>query len=96
LNITRLKIKVVPGASRSGICGWLDDHLKVRISQPPEKGKANAALEAIICQALNLPAGSAKVVAGTASTRKTLEIHGLSPLEVEKYLGKPGNRRHTP
>lgn len=83
----RLKIKVVPGASRTGISGWLGDSLKVRVSQPPEKGKANAAVEAMLCRALDLPTGSVKVVSGRTSQHKIIEITGLGDAEVRRQLG---------
>ncbi|HSC76881.1 MAG TPA: DUF167 domain-containing protein [Pseudomonadales bacterium] len=83
---TKIKIKVVPGASSSGISGWLGECLKVRVSQPPEKGKANAAVEAIICDALHLPNGSAKIVSGTSSQQKIIEIYGLSKEEIYQRI----------
>jgi uncharacterized protein len=60
--MAKLKVKVVPGASRTDIAGWLGDSLKVRVSEPPEKGRANAAVEALLCKAMNLPSGSVRVV----------------------------------
>ena len=39
-----LEVKVVPGASRSEVTGWLGDSLKIRVAAPPERGKANAAV----------------------------------------------------
>ena len=43
--VTRLTVKVVPGASSSAIAGWLGDSLRMRLSAAPERGKANAAVE---------------------------------------------------
>lgn len=83
---TRLKVKVVPGASRSHIAGWLGDALKIRVSAPPEKGKANAAVAAAVAEALGLPAGSAAIVAGERSARKLVEIRGLSREEILSRL----------
>jgi len=88
----RLAVKVVPGASRSEIAGWLGDALKVRVAAPPERGKANAAVAALICDALDLPGGSARVVAGAASPRKVLEISGLEEDEIYRRLCRPARQ----
>lgn len=87
----RLAVKVVPGASRSGISGWLGDALKLRVAAPPERGKANAAVEALICEALGLPRGSVRVVAGARSPRKVLEITGLDENAIFRRLCRPAS-----
>ncbi len=87
--MARLTLKVVPGASREGIAGWLGDALKVRVTAPPEKGRANAAVEALVADALGVPRDCVRVVAGGASPRKVLEIRGLSADEIEGRLSKP-------
>jgi uncharacterized protein YggU (UPF0235/DUF167 family) len=52
----KLTIKVVPASSQNGLAGWLGDTLKVRVTAPPERGKANAAAEATIAEALGVSA----------------------------------------
>jgi uncharacterized protein (TIGR00251 family) len=86
----RLKIKVLPGASSSGIAGWLGDTLKVRVSAPPEKGKANAAVEALLAKALDLPDGAVRIASGQSSPRKVVEIDGLSHAEILERLSTGG------
>ena len=83
---SRLRVKVVPGASSSGIAGWLGDALKVRVSAPPEKGRANAAVEALLCKALDLPDGAVRIVSGKGSQQKVVEISGLSRSEILQRL----------
>jgi len=83
---SRLSVKVVPGASKTEISGWLGDELKIRVSKPPEKGKANRAVEALICDALKIPAGAARIVRGKTSSRKVLEIQGLTLTDIRKRL----------
>lgn len=83
---TMLALKVVPGSSRSGIAGWLGDALRVKVTAVAERGKANAAVEKLLSEALGLPRGAVKIVAGTSSPRKIAEIAGLSETEVRRRL----------
>lgn len=43
-----LRLKAVPGASRSAVAGVLGDRLKVRIAAAPEGGRANRAIEELL------------------------------------------------
>lgn len=83
---SRLELKVVPGASRAGIAGWLGDKLKVRVRAPPERGRANAAVIALLAAALGIPEERLRIVAGTSSARKVVEIDGLSAAQVRARL----------
>ncbi len=82
----RLPIKVVPGSSRNCISGWLGDTLKVRVTAPAERGKANAAVEAVIAEALGVPKECVCIAAGHSSSRKFVEVTGLSEDEVSQRL----------
>lgn len=82
----KLPVKVVPGSSRSGIAGWLGDTLRIRVTAPPERGKANAAVESLLDDVLGLPKGAARIVAGGSSPRKLVEIAGLTEQEARKRL----------
>jgi uncharacterized protein YggU (UPF0235/DUF167 family) len=84
----QLLIKVVPASSRNGIAGWLGDTLKVRVTAQPERGKANAAVEATIAEALGISIASARVIQGRTSPRKIVEILGLSEAEVYRRLSR--------
>jgi uncharacterized protein (TIGR00251 family) len=85
---TKLAVKVVPGASRDGIAGWLGDALKVRVSAPAERGKANAAVEKILAAALAVPREHARIVVGMAAAHKIVEITGLTQAQIHERLGK--------
>jgi len=85
----RLAIKVVPGASRTEIAGWLGDTLKVRIAQPPDKGRANREVEGYLCQVFGLASGSVSIVRGRSSPRKMVEIRGISDVELRRLLHAP-------
>lgn len=79
---------MVPGASREGIAGWLGDALKVRVSAPPEKGRANAAVESLIAAALDVPRSDVRIVSGHGAARKILEIDRLDEALVRQRLAK--------
>jgi uncharacterized protein YggU (UPF0235/DUF167 family) len=83
-----LTIKVVPGSSQNCLAGWLGETLKVRVTAPAERGKANSAVEATLAAALGVPNGFARVVRGKTSPRKVVEIEGLSESEVYRRLSK--------
>lgn len=83
-----LRLKVVPGASRSAIAGILGDRLKVRVAAPPEEGKANRAVVALLDDWLGVR-GTA-IVLGYASPEKTAVAPGLDTLPAMARAALPG------
>ena len=73
----RLSLKVVPGSSRDEIVGWLGDSLKVNVKAPPEKGRANEAVIALLSARLGIDASSIAVVSGHASPAKIVEVDAV-------------------
>lgn len=74
-------LRLQPGASRARVDGLavLDDGatvLKLRVTEPPEGGKANAALIKLLAKAWKLPKSSLSLVAGHTERRKTLAVAG--------------------
>ena len=84
----KLNVKVVPGSSRACIAGWLGETLRVRVTAPPERGKANAAVEELLAGALALPRDAVRIVAGHASARKVVELSGLAEAELRSRLSR--------
>ena len=74
----RLKVKAVPGASRSEIVGRLGEALKIRVAAPPEGGKANREILQLLAKKLGLPAASVTLVSGAASPAKVVELRGVT------------------
>ena len=74
-------LRLQPGASRAKVDGLavLDDGatvLKLRVTEPPEDGKANAALIRLLAKAWKLPKSSLSLVTGHTDRRKTLAVAG--------------------
>ena len=88
-----LNIKAVPGAKRDQIVGVLGDRLKVRVSAPPEGGKANHAICRIIADALGLKPGAIAIERGHASAEKTLRVRGVDVALVQAQIRTEGPAR---
>jgi len=82
-----LDVKAVPGARRTEIVGPLGERLKVRVSAPPEDGKANKAICSLIARAAGVKPNMVEVVSGHASPTKTLRVAGVTSTELGDRLG---------
>lgn len=74
-------LKVQPGASADAILGVEDEAdgsrvLKLRVTAPPEGGKANAAVIKLLAKAWKLPKGRLSIAAGATARRKILAVAG--------------------
>jgi uncharacterized protein len=58
----------------------------VRVAAPPERGRANEALVALLASVLVVPAGSIRVVGGQSGRAKVVEVNSLELGEVEHRL----------
>jgi len=76
----RLRLKVQPKARREAIAGSAPDPegaaLKVSVGAPPEDGKANAAVIALLAEKLGVAKSAISVVSGATDRRKLVEIRG--------------------
>lgn len=81
-----LAVKAVPGARQNAIAGVLGDRLKVRVSAPPEGGRANKAICAIIALELGLKPTRVSVIAGRSGPEKTLRVEGLDAAALKDRL----------
>jgi uncharacterized protein (TIGR00251 family) len=85
---TRLTLRVAPGAKRTEVVGRHGAGWKVRVSAPPEDGRANAAVVALVAETLALPRAAVTVVSGHGSRDKLLDVAGIGPEETERRLAQ--------
>ena len=83
--MTRLKLRVSPRAKRNAILGLRGDTLKVSVTAPPERGKANDAVVALLAEALGVAPSSIELVSGGASKDKVVEVD-LGAEEIARRL----------
>ena len=69
-------VKAVPGASRDEIAGVVGDRLKIRISAPPEGGKANKAICKLLASSLGVKPNQISIERGETSPAKIVRISG--------------------
>lgn len=73
-----ISVHVQPRATRSEIVGLHGTALKVRLQAPPVDGAANEALVTLLAERLGVARRSVRVIAGTTSRSKTVEVDGTT------------------
>jgi hypothetical protein len=76
-----LPVRATAGARRAGIGGEHGGALKVSVTEPAEKGKANKAIQAALCKVLGVRSDKIELLSGAAARQKRFLIRGVS-LEV--------------
>ena len=84
----RFSVRVQPRASRNEIAGALGGALKVRLQAPPVDGAANDALVAFLADELGVPKRGVRIVVGSASRSKVVEVDGIAPSAVDRLVSK--------
>jgi hypothetical protein len=77
----RVALRVTPRAASSRVQGVEVDgagkaHLAVRVSAPPEAGKANATLIKLLAKRWRMAQRDLEVVSGAGARQKVLHVHG--------------------
>jgi len=74
-------VRLTPRGGRDAIDGWAKAgdgtrHLKARVSAPPESGKANEALIALLAHALGIAKSQIVLASGEKARLKRLRVRG--------------------
>jgi len=84
--LTRVRLRVAPGATRAGVVGRHGDAWKVRVTPPAEGGRANDAVVRLLADTFALPRTSVTLVSGQTGRDKIVEVAGVEPKEIERRL----------
>ncbi len=82
-----LRVRVQPGSSNNAIVGVHASAIKVKVTPPPEGGRANDACLKLLAKALSIPRSYLEIVRGERERNKLVLIPGLSSDEVRQRLG---------
>jgi hypothetical protein len=75
-----LAVKVTPRAPKDEITGTLaDGTVKLRVTAPPEQGKANEAVCRLLAAAYGVSRSAVTIVSGATASRKRVRIMQGAP-----------------
>jgi uncharacterized protein len=83
-----LPVRAQPGARRNAVQGEVAGALKIAVTAPPDKGKANRALVETLQDVLGMKASQIELLSGPTSRQKKFLIRGVSKPELEAKLAK--------
>ena len=84
----RIALHVTPRSARDEVVGWKGSELGVRVTAPPEGGKANDAVIRLLAKALTVPMRDVRVIRGGSSRHKMLEIDGIDARRLLEAFGQ--------
>jgi uncharacterized protein (TIGR00251 family) len=81
-----MTVRAHPGARREGITGIHGGALRVAVSCPAERGRANEAMIDLLAKRLGCARRALELVAGDTSRQKRVLVTGLRPEELRMRL----------
>lgn len=81
-----INFRIQPGARRNEISGEYGNGIKVRLTAPPEQGKANQALISLLAEKTRLKENQISIIRGHTSRNKVVVFNGIEETEVRKKL----------
>jgi len=81
-----IRVKVVPGSSKTCLAGTYGEMLKIKIAAAPEKGKANKMLIDYLAKRLGAKKNDIEIISGKTNPVKTLRISGTDPVTLKSLL----------
>ena len=86
-------VKAVPGASRDALGGLWGDAVKVRVAAPPEGGRANAAIIALLAGVLGVKVAAISIVSGQTNPVKRVRVVGVTARQIHARLNPTGSEQ---
>ncbi len=85
-NFVEFDVLAHPKARINAITGLHDRAVKISVTAPPDKGRANTAIVKLLSKLLKIPVSSVALVSGASSRRKRVRIEGLKPESIYKLV----------
>ncbi len=81
-----LSVRAQPGARRDAVVGEHAGMLKITVSAPPDKGRANNAIIEVLAAALGVKRSDIELVSGATSRQKKFFVRGRRAAELRSQL----------
>lgn len=85
----KLRVRLQPGARADQVLGFHAGALRLRVTAPPEKGRANEAAVALLARTLGISKSRVLLLSGAVSRDKLFEVQGLEEAQVRQRLSVP-------
>ena len=83
-----IRVRVTPRSGREELLCNDQEEIRVRLTSPPVKGKANQDLVKLLARSLGVGKKDVEIVSGLSSRRKTVWVRGLSAAQAQDRLAK--------
>jgi len=80
------RVRVLPRSRRDEVVGRHGDALKIRLTAPPVRGKANRALQEFLADQLRISPSDVEILTGHTSRQKRVRVMGVSADAVRALL----------
>ena len=81
-----LPVRAQPGARREAIVGEQSGSLKIAVTAPADRGRANQSIVEVLADSLGVSKSSITLLGGHTSRQKRFLIAGLTLAEVQAWL----------
>jgi uncharacterized protein len=81
-----LSIVAQPGSKRNAVLGERAEALRIAVTAPPDKGKANAAIQSVLAETLGCKTAQVVLISGATSRQKRFLIRGIDPEALRKRV----------
>ncbi len=69
----RIRVKVITGAAKEQVIKMADGTYKIKVSTPPEKGRANKRIIEVFSKELGVKRSLLRIISGEKSNNKVIE-----------------------
>jgi uncharacterized protein (TIGR00251 family) len=81
-----IAVRAQPGARRNGVVGEQNGALKVAVTAPADRGRANKALADVLAEALGIKKSQVELLSGATARDKRILVRGVTVEEVRRRL----------